>query len=79
MQSGIDSFFTGGFSPGLRTQFVQWENSDYLLFPHQVYLPKSVKAKLSKPSSQYLVIWKHSDHLLFSHKVHKPKSVEAKL
>ena len=42
--------FTCGFSPGLRTQLAQWENSDYLLFPHKVYQPKSVEAKLSKPS-----------------------------
>ena len=42
-----NSIFTCGFSPGLRTQLEQRENSDYLLFPHQVYQPKSVEAKLS--------------------------------
>ena len=29
---------------------VQWKNSDYLLFLHKVHQPKSVEAKLSKPS-----------------------------
>ena len=43
--------FTCGFSPGLRTQLVQWNNSDYLLFPHKVHQPKSVEARQSKPSS----------------------------
>ena len=33
--------FTCGFSPGLRTQLVQWKNSDYLLFPHKVHQPKT--------------------------------------
>ena len=47
----LANLFTCGFSPGLRTQLVQWQNSDYLLFPHQVHQPKSVGAKLSKPSS----------------------------
>ena len=41
---------------------VQWKNSVNLLFPHQVYQPKSVKAKLSKPSSLYLLPWKNSDY-----------------
>ena len=45
--------FTCGFSPGLRTQLVQWKNSDNLLFPHKVHQPKSVEARLSKPSSLY--------------------------
>ena len=29
---------------GLRTQLVQWKNSDYLLFQIQVHQPKSVEA-----------------------------------
>ena len=37
--------FTYGFSPGLRTQLVQWKNYDYLLL-HKVFQPKSVEAKL---------------------------------
>ena len=42
-------FITCVLSPGLRAQLAQWENSDYLHFPHQVHQPKSVEAKLSKP------------------------------
>ena len=69
--SKMSNFFTCGFSPGLRTQLVQWKNSDYLLFPHEVHQPKNVEARLPK-NFQPLVQCKNSDYLLFSNKVHQP-------
>ena len=53
----LPSPFHRGFSPGLRTQSVQWKNSDYLLFLHQVHQPKFVEAKLSKPSILFYYIF----------------------